>query len=82
METVKRKIDKLGRIVLPMDFRKSLELEGEAEVVLSITENTIIISGINNACKLCASTRRVSKHLRICAECILKIKNDNSNSLL
>ena len=27
METILRKIDKLGRVVLPMDFRKVLGLE-------------------------------------------------------
>ena len=41
MQTISRKIDKLGRIVLPMDYRKALGLEGEVRVVLGINGNTI-----------------------------------------
>ena len=41
MQTISRKIDKLGRIVLPMDYRKALGLEGEVRVVLGINGNAI-----------------------------------------
>lgn len=75
MDVVERKIDKLGRIVLPMDFRKALGLEGEAEVVLGINGNTITVRGVDTACKLCGSAEKVSKHLKICSECITRIKN-------
>ena len=36
MALVERRIDKQGRIVLPIHFRKALGLEGEADVVLDI----------------------------------------------
>ena len=75
MDVVERKIDKPGRIVLPMDFRKALGLEGEAEVVLGINENTITVRGVYTACRLCGSAKEVSKHLKICSECITRIKN-------
>ena len=75
MNIVSRKIDKLGRIVLPMDFRKALGLEGEAEVVIGINGNTITVRGIDAACRLCGSVEQVSKHLKVCSKCIAKIKN-------
>ena len=78
MALVERRIDKLGRIVLPMHFRKALGLEGEADVVLDICGNTIVIKGADTACRLCGSTHKVSKHLKICSECITKIKNNYS----
>lgn len=76
MALVERRIDKLGRIVLPMDFRRALGLEGKAKVVLDISGNTIVVKGADTACKLCGSTREISKHLKICSECIKKIKSN------
>lgn len=77
MEVIARKIDKLGRIVLPMDFRKALGLEGEAEVVLGINGNTITVRGVDTTCRLCGSAEKVSKHLRICSQCVEKIRENN-----
>ena len=77
MELVERKIDKLGRIVLPMDFRKALGLEGEVEVVIGVSGNTITVKGAESICRLCGSAQNVSKHLKICSECIAKIKTDD-----
>jgi transcriptional pleiotropic regulator of transition state genes len=77
MNIVSRKIDKLGRIVLPMDFRKALGLEGEAEVVLGINGNAITVKGVDTSCKLCGSMVEVSKSLRVCSECIRKIRENN-----
>ena len=76
MALVERRIDKLGRIVLPMHFRKTLGLEGEADVVLDICGNTIIVKCADTACRLCGSTNEVSKHLKICPKCIAKIKSN------
>ena len=77
MNIVSRKIDKLGRIVLPMDFRKALGLEGEAEVVLGINGNAITVKGVDTSCKLCGSMVEVSNSLRVCSECIRKIRENN-----
>ena len=76
METIERRIDKLGRIVLPMNFRKALGLEGEAPVVISVNNNTITVKGVNHACRLCGCDENISNRLKICFSCIEKIKND------
>lgn len=74
MEVVERKIDRLGRIVLPMDFRKALGLEGEAEVMLGISGDTITVRGIDTACRLCGSKSEVLE-LKVCSSCVRRIKN-------
>ena len=74
MENILRKIDKLGRVVLPMDFRKALGLNGEAEVVLSIKDNYITIRGAATHCRLCASLVKVEESLGICWDCINRIR--------
>lgn len=78
MKQVTRKIDKLGRIVLPMDFRKALGLEGEITVVIGVDENAITVKGAKNVCRLCGSEKAVFAHLKICLECIEKIRSDNA----
>lgn len=74
MNIVTRKIDKLGRIVLPIDFRKALSLEGEAEVILGINGNVITIKGIDSSCRVCGSMLEVSNEFMLCSECIRKIR--------
>ena len=75
MNIVSRKIDKLGRIVLPMDFRKALGLEAESEVILDIKENAITVTANLPTCKICGSQKDVTAHIRVCSECIKMIKS-------
>ena len=71
---IMRKIDKLGRIVLPMDFRKALGLEKEAEVNVSIIGNTITIKSIGKICKLCGESHKNLSVIGICPNCIKRVK--------
>ena len=73
MEIIERRIDKLGRIVLPMDFRKALGLEGEVTVALGISGDTITVRSADISCKLCGSKEEISQ-LMVCASCVRKIK--------
>ena len=40
---LKRKLDNLGRLVLPKEFRKELSIEDKDEVEIFLTENGIFI---------------------------------------
>ena len=42
--TVERKIDKLGRIVIPKDFRKALGVDIDTEVSIRLTDGVIMIT--------------------------------------
>ena len=75
MQTVKRKIDKLGRIVLPVDYRKALGLKILDEVVLSIDGGVVTIKNGEKSCKICGGTGEVLAPFKICPACISKIKN-------
>jgi len=74
MKNVSRKIDKLGRIVLPMDFRRALGLEGEARVFLNISGSTITIRSASGTCKLCGSLRMATNGFELCEECYQMIR--------
>lgn len=70
---ITRTIDKLGRIVLPMDFRKQLNLEGQVDVTISLSGNAIVVKGLEGTCKICSSVKDVTD-MRVCSECIRRIK--------
>ena len=70
---ISRKIDRLGRIVLPMDFRKALGLGSEAEVVIALSGDSIVIKGKGEMCRLCGSSRTLAK-INICSRCLAEIK--------
>ena len=78
MKVVARRIDKLGRIVLPMDLRKAVGLEGEAEVVIGVCGNSITVCGTQARCRLCGAAQDLSHPLGICSSCIAKIKAHSS----
>ena len=69
-----RKIDRLGRIVLPINFRKTLHLKEESAVILTLEENKICIRSCELTCKLCGRQLPMESKFSICLECITKIK--------
>lgn len=43
METIKRKVDELGRIVIPREVREKLNINSNDEIEIVIDENKIIM---------------------------------------
>ena len=74
MSGIERSVDKLGRIVLPIRYRKKLGINTDDTVVVSLEDNIITISPAKNICVLCASSLSEQSKMRLCKECINKIK--------
>lgn len=75
MQATTRKIDKLGRIVLPMEYRRKLHLKECAEVVVSMSDGCITVRGTMRICKLCGAQNSIDSNFSICEECLEKIKS-------
>ena len=74
----KIRIDKLGRIVIPMHYRKALGITTETELILEYTGSKMTISISEDICKICEKRLdRASTDLPICNECVEKIKKIN-----
>lgn len=69
-------IDKLGRIVIPKEFRGALMLETGDSVMLEVENNTIIISKAEERCVFCGSTDVVTRYMdkSVCASCLQALK--------
>lgn len=72
---VTRKIDELGRVVLPMEFRQEMDLESGNSVTLTFAESKIVIAKTYPCCKLCGGDEDLCavKGKIICQSCITAI---------
>ncbi len=73
---VSRKIDDLGRIVLPSELRKSFDIREGDLVDIAVDEETIVLSKRRDTCTFCRGTEGL-RHFRdrpVCAPCLAQIK--------
>ena len=73
---VVRKIDELGRIVLPIEIRKVLDIKQKDAVEIFTDNDKIILQKYQPACIFCNNADDVVyfNGKRICADCLAKIK--------
>ena len=66
-----RKIDELGRIVLPIEIRRTLGIEIHNAVEIYVSGNTIMLKKYEPVCVFCGGEKSVSdfKGKNICARC-------------
>ncbi len=72
---IERKVDDLGRIVLPIEHRNAMGIGKDAILSMEFVDNTIVLTRISPSCKICHSAKDVDAKLKVCGECIKKIKN-------
>ncbi|MBQ8212861.1 MAG: AbrB/MazE/SpoVT family DNA-binding domain-containing protein [Clostridia bacterium] len=74
-----RRVDNLGRIVLPAEIRQTLDIQEGQDSVEIFTENDrIVLQKYQPGCIFCGSLDEAHyfKDNRICTECIAKLKSD------
>lgn len=72
-----RPVDKLGRVVIPMEIRKSFNMDKEGDCFEIFTEgDKIILKKYSPSCVFCGSLENtISMHDQVvCKECIEKLK--------
>ena len=73
---VVRKIDPLGRLVIPIEVRRELGLNENEPVEMYVENKRVIIEKYNPSCLICGATENVKKinEKSICDSCINRIK--------
>lgn len=76
-EGIVRNVNVLGRIVIPKEFRKSLNIDEGDPVEISCVDGSIIVKKHNNSCSLCGSKESLKyiQSILICENCIKEIGN-------
>jgi len=71
-----RKVDELGRIVLPIELRRTLDIEIKDPIEIYVDESYIMLKKYAPACVLCGSLDDIKtfKGRNICKKCIDELK--------
>jgi len=70
-----RKVDELGRIVLPVELRRTLNIEVRDPIEIFVNEDTILLKKYAPACILCGENDDLIEYKgkKICRKCIEKL---------
>ena len=70
-----RKVDELGRIVLPIELRRTLDIEVRDPMEIFLDGNRIILQKYEDGCVFCGSSRglTVYREKKVCRECAAKL---------
>lgn len=74
-----RKVDELGRIVLPIEMRRTLDIAERDALEIFVDGENIILRKYQAACIFCGKSRDVVEFggKNICPECVAKLKQLN-----
>ncbi len=72
-----RKMDDLGRIVIPFEMRKAMELDKGDMVEMYLQEDSLVMRKFTISCIFCGETQglRTYEGKKICTKCIQIIKD-------
>ena len=78
MSVITRKIDELGRIVLPIEFRKALNVDTKCDLDMEVKDGAIVLIPKQTVCHRCVAVIPDKSKYCLCKECIKVIKEDES----
>lgn len=72
-----RKVDELGRIVLPIELRRKFDIEEKDSLEIYTDGDRIILQKYEPSCVFCGSSKEIFNFngKNICSECTGKIKS-------
>ncbi len=71
-----RKVDELGRIVLPVELRRTLDIAEKDSLEIYVDDDRIILKKYEPTCIFCASSKDVIsfKGKNICPNCLNELR--------
>ncbi len=71
-----RKVDGLGRITLPMELRRTLDISEHDQLEIYLDEDVVVLRKSEKSCVFCGSTVRLITYNEkyICQDCIETLK--------
>ena len=72
-----RKIDELGRIVLPMELRRNLNLSVKDSIEIYVEGDTVILKKYEPCCIFCGESTNIVnfKNKNVCENCKKELKS-------
>ena len=78
MSVITRKIDELGRIVLPIEFRKALNVDTKCDLDMEIKDRTIVLMPKQTVCHICGTSIPIKSKYCLCKACVKMIKEEEN----
>ena len=71
-----RKVDELGRVVLPIELRRTLDIAERDALEIYVDQDAVILKKYVPACVFCGGTEDVMqyKNKNICSACLQELK--------
>ncbi|MDH4138967.1 MAG: AbrB/MazE/SpoVT family DNA-binding domain-containing protein [Coriobacteriia bacterium] len=71
-----RRVDDLGRIVIPMELRRTLGINVKDPMAIMVEGNRIILEKHKDVCSICGSPNDIAtvKDRPICSDCVRTIR--------
>lgn len=71
-----RKLDELGRVVLPIEIRRTLDISVRDSLEIFVEDDRIILQKYHPACIFCNDARDVKtfKEKLVCVRCLEQLK--------
>lgn len=73
-----RKIDELGRIVLPIELRRNLEIGEKDSLEIFTNADTIVLKKYQPCCVFCGNAKNVTvfKGKNVCPDCLRELRGE------
>lgn len=76
-----RCVDEFGRIVLPADFRRALNIGKTGSVILDASDGLIILKPAVHSCAHCGAIIPSDQKYRLCDKCVKKIRRESGSNV-
>lgn len=77
-----RRVDELGRVVIPKEMRKALDIDQRDPIEISIEGSNIILRKYENRCVFCGAIKPSIKYngKLVCSKCLKEINSVNGQN--
>ena len=71
-----RKVDELGRIVLPIELRRTLDIDIRDSLEIYVENDSIVLKKYEPTCIFCGSSKELTvfNEKNICEKCLEKLR--------
>jgi len=80
---VARKVDQLGRVVLPAEVRRHFDISPGDLIEIAVESDAILLTKVENRCVFCGETASLSEFSGklVCGECVNRLAADEASGV-
>jgi transcriptional pleiotropic regulator of transition state genes len=74
-----RKVDELGRVVIPIELRRTLRIKEKDPLEIYVDEGNIVLRKYEPACVFCGNSENTTmfRDRNICLDCLNELKSSS-----